>query len=119
MLVICVGSLPMDIVWVHNEDELAPDDPDYVQISEGHVHRLLISAVFPEDSGTYICEAYNDYGEADSACELHVLGVFTCASTSLLLLFAAGLVCLSICLKCYAALFKNKFTFEVYNDTSN
>ena len=66
----------MDIVWVHNEDELDPDDPDYVQKSDGHTHRLLISAVFPEDSGTYICEAYNDFGETDSACELIVLGVW-------------------------------------------
>lgn len=72
--VLCLGSLPLDIVWVHNEDELDPDDTDYVQVSEGHTHRLLISAAFPEDSGTYICEAYNDVGEADSACELLVLG---------------------------------------------
>ena len=66
----------MDIVWVHNEDELGLDDADYLQVSDGHTHRLLISAAFPEDSGTYICEAYNDFGEADSACEMLVLGVF-------------------------------------------
>lgn len=65
----------MDIVWVHNEDELNPDDPDYIQLSDGHIHRLVISAAFPEDSGTYICEAYNDFGEADTACELLVLGL--------------------------------------------
>lgn len=65
----------MDIVWVHNEDELSPDDPDYLQVSEGHIHRLIISAAFPDDCGTYICEAYNDFGEADSACELTVIGV--------------------------------------------
>lgn len=68
------GSLPMDIVWVHNEDELNPEDPDYIQVSEGNTHRLLITAAFPEDSGTYICEAYNDAGEADTACELTVVG---------------------------------------------
>lgn len=65
----------MDIVWVHNEDELSTDDPDYIQVSEGHTHRLLITAAFAEDSGTYICEAYNDFGEADTACELLVLGL--------------------------------------------
>ncbi|XP_067933209.1 myosin light chain kinase, smooth muscle-like [Watersipora subatra] len=67
------GSLPIDIVWVHNADELESDDPDYVQVSDGHVHRLIITAAFPDDTGTYICEAYNDFGEADTACELLVL----------------------------------------------
>lgn len=75
-LSLCLGSLPMDIVWIHNEDELDPDDTDYVQTSDGHTHRLLISAAFPEDSGTYICEAYNDFGETDTACELIVIGVW-------------------------------------------
>jgi len=64
----------MDIVWVHNEDELSPHDPDYIQVSEGHTHCLLITAAFPEDSGTYICEAYNEFGDVDTACELLVIG---------------------------------------------
>lgn len=86
-------------MWVHNADELESDDPDYVQVSDGHVHRLIITAAFPDDTGTYICEAYNDFGEADTACELLVLGLFLLVSllhafTNVILVF-----CLVLCLR--------------------
>ena len=36
--------------------------------------RLVLPEVYPEDGGLYICEAYNEVGDEDSACTLSVMG---------------------------------------------
>ena len=35
-------------------------------------HSLVIHEIFPEDAGTYTCEAFNDVGECFSSCTLVV-----------------------------------------------
>ncbi|CAN8028027.1 unnamed protein product [Ixodes persulcatus] len=66
------GSTKFDVVWLHNEKEIK-SSKDFQYVTEGDVYKLVIAEVFPEDSDTYTCEAFNDVGEAFSTCTLHVL----------------------------------------------
>ena len=59
------------MVWLHNEKEIKPSK-DFVYSSSGDRHFLQIPEIFPEDAGTYTCEAFNDVGECFSACTLVV-----------------------------------------------
>merc|ERR1719419_695258 len=65
------GADRFDVVWLHNEKEIKPSK-DFEYKSVGNVHSLIISEIFPEDSGTYTCEAFNDIGECFSTCTLVV-----------------------------------------------
>jgi len=60
-----------DVVWLHNEKEIKPSK-DFEYKSSGNVHSLNITEIFPEDAGTYTCEAFNDIGECFSSCSLVV-----------------------------------------------
>uniref|UniRef100_A0A224ZAF7 Twitchin like n=1 Tax=Rhipicephalus zambeziensis TaxID=60191 RepID=A0A224ZAF7_9ACAR len=66
------GSNKFDVVWLHNEKEIK-SSKDFQYVTEGDVYKLVIAEVYPEDSGTYTCEAFNDVGEAFSTCTLDVL----------------------------------------------
>ena len=59
------------MVWLHNEKEIKPSK-DFVYTNSGNKHVLEIPEIFPEDAGTYTCEAFNDVGECFSACTLVV-----------------------------------------------
>lgn len=73
MFLLCyLGTPPIDIVWVHNNREIPPSDPVCRMITKGKTHMLIIPETFPEDSGEYVCEAYNDYGDTDTFCRLTV-----------------------------------------------
>jgi len=41
-------------------------------VTHGNTHTLIIPEVFTEDSGEYVCEAYNNYGDTDTFCRLNV-----------------------------------------------
>lgn len=69
------GTPPIDIIWVHNNKEIPLKDPLYQQVSNGNEHRLILAEVFPEDAGSYVCEAYNDYGDTDTFCNLTIVGM--------------------------------------------
>ena len=60
-----------DVVWLHNEKEIKPSK-DFVYKSTGNTHVLEIQEIFPEDCGTYTCEAFNDVGECYTTCTLVV-----------------------------------------------
>ena len=60
-----------DVVWLHNEKEIKPNK-DFAYKTVGNKHILEINEIFPEDSGTYTCEAFNDVGECYSTCTLEV-----------------------------------------------
>lgn len=47
---------------------------DFTYKNEGDDYILEIAEIFPEDSGIYTCEAFNDGGEAFSSCTLNVNG---------------------------------------------
>ena len=60
-----------DVVWLHNEKEIKPSK-DFEYKNSGNSHSLIINEIFPEDAGTYTCEAFNDVGECFSSCTLVV-----------------------------------------------
>ena len=61
-----------DVVWLHNEKEIKPSkDFQYKKVGD-NVHILEIQEIFPEDAGTYTCEAFNESGECFSSCTLMV-----------------------------------------------
>lgn len=67
------GASKFDVVWLHNEKEIKPSK-DFQYVTEGDKYLLKIAEVFPEDAGTYTCEAFNDIGETFSSCTLSVAG---------------------------------------------
>ena len=65
------GAERFDVVWLHNEKEIKPSK-DFEYKQSGSVYSLVINEIFPEDAGTYTCEAFNDLGECFSTCSLVV-----------------------------------------------
>jgi len=84
------GAEQFDVLWLHNEKEIKPSK-DFEYQSSGQTHSLIIHEIFPEDAGSYTCEAFNDVGECFSTCSLVVdvpgeevhAPVFTAFPTSL------------------------------------
>lgn len=70
-----IGAKKFDVVWLHNNKEIKPSK-DFQYTNEANIYKLVIAEIFPEDSGTYTCEAFNDAGESYSSCTLNVLGKF-------------------------------------------
>lgn len=68
-----IGAKKFDVVWLHNNKEIKPSK-DFQYTNEANIYKLVIAEIFPEDSGTYTCEAFNDAGESYSSCTLNVLG---------------------------------------------
>lgn len=68
-----IGAKKFDVVWLHNNKEIKPSK-DFQYTNEANIYKLIIAEIFPEDSGTYTCEAFNDAGESYSSCTLNVLG---------------------------------------------
>ncbi|RZF42381.1 hypothetical protein LSTR_LSTR004189 [Laodelphax striatellus] len=67
-----IGAQKFDVVWLHNNKEIKPSK-DFQYTSEANIYKLNIVEIFPEDSGIYTCEAFNDVGESFSSCSLTVL----------------------------------------------
>lgn len=66
------GDSKFDVVWLHDEKEIKPSK-DFVYKTVGsNTFVLEIPEIFPEDSGTYTCEAFNETGECFSSCTLTV-----------------------------------------------
>ena len=66
------GGSQFDVVWLHNEKEIKPSKDFVYSTRDGNVYALEIQEIFPEDAGTYTCEAFNDVGECFSTCSLVV-----------------------------------------------
>ena len=66
------GDSRFDVVWLHNEKEIKPSKDFAYKTVGSNTHVLEIQEIFPEDSGTYTCEAFNDTGECFSSCTLVV-----------------------------------------------
>uniref|UniRef100_H2YHI5 Ig-like domain-containing protein n=1 Tax=Ciona savignyi TaxID=51511 RepID=H2YHI5_CIOSA len=67
----CVVEGSPDARWMI-EDELIEDGEDFRYISDGNIRGLLISEVFPEDSGVYSCVISNTTGESRCSCKISV-----------------------------------------------
>ena len=65
------GAERFDVVWLHNEKEIKPSK-DFEYKAVGNVYSLNIAEIFPEDAGTFTCEAFNDLGECFSTASLFV-----------------------------------------------
>lgn len=67
-----IGAQKFDVVWLHNNKEIKPSK-DFQYTNEANIYKLQIAEIFPEDSGTYTCEAFNDAGESFTTCTINVL----------------------------------------------
>uniref|UniRef100_A0A670YKA8 Myosin light chain kinase, smooth muscle n=1 Tax=Pseudonaja textilis TaxID=8673 RepID=A0A670YKA8_PSETE len=62
---------PPEIIWLHNGKEIQETE-DFHFEKKGNVYRLCIQEVFPEDTGEYTCEAWNDLGGIHTEATLTV-----------------------------------------------
>lgn len=67
------GAEKFDVIWLHNNKEIKPSK-DFEYSNVANIYKLNIAEIFPEDSGVYTCEAFNDAGESFSSCTIIVLG---------------------------------------------
>lgn len=67
-----IGADKFDVIWLHNNKEIKPSK-DFKYSNEANIYKLEIAEIFPEDSGAYTCEAFNDAGESFSSCTLNVI----------------------------------------------
>ena len=58
-----IGAQKFDVIWLHSNKEIKPSK-DFLYTNEANIYKLTIAEIFPEDSGTYTCEAFNDAGES-------------------------------------------------------
>ncbi|KAF4086994.1 hypothetical protein AMELA_G00090510, partial [Ameiurus melas] len=59
------------VLWLQNGKEIQESE-DFHFESKGCQYSLFIQEVFPEDTGTYTCEAWNEVGEARTEASLTV-----------------------------------------------
>eukprot|EP00062_Callorhinchus_milii_P005755 gi/632945559/ref/XP_007888128.1/ PREDICTED: myosin light chain kinase, smooth muscle isoform X1 [Callorhinchus milii] len=60
-----------EIIWLHNGKEIQESE-DFQFEKNGNEYSLFIQEVFPEDTGKYMCEAWNDIGEVQTQAMLTV-----------------------------------------------
>ncbi|XP_062064938.1 myosin light chain kinase, smooth muscle isoform X1 [Lepus europaeus] len=65
------GNPPPEVLWLHNGNEIQESE-DFHFEQRGTRHSLCIQEVFPEDTGTYTCEAWNSAGEVRTQAVLTV-----------------------------------------------
>ncbi|KAB5577114.1 hypothetical protein PHYPO_G00206230 [Pangasianodon hypophthalmus] len=71
MTVEVTGHPAPEVLWLQNGKEIQESE-DFHFESKGSQYSLVIQEVFPEDTGTYTCEAWNEVGEARTEASLTV-----------------------------------------------
>uniref|UniRef100_UPI00398F6C55 myosin light chain kinase, smooth muscle isoform X2 n=1 Tax=Pristiophorus japonicus TaxID=55135 RepID=UPI00398F6C55 len=71
MTVEVAANPPPEIIWLHNGKEIQESE-DFQFEKNGNEYNLFIQEVFPEDTGKYTCEAWNDIGEVQTQAILTV-----------------------------------------------
>uniref|UniRef100_A0A8C1IUQ4 Myosin light chain kinase, smooth muscle n=1 Tax=Cyprinus carpio TaxID=7962 RepID=A0A8C1IUQ4_CYPCA len=71
MTVEVTGNPAPEVVWLHNGKEIQESEDFYFE-RKGCQYTLFIQEVFPEDTGTYTCEVWNDAGVARTEASLTV-----------------------------------------------
>uniref|UniRef100_A0A8C1TN59 Myosin light chain kinase, smooth muscle n=1 Tax=Cyprinus carpio TaxID=7962 RepID=A0A8C1TN59_CYPCA len=71
MTVEVTGNPAPEVVWLHNGKEIQESEDFYFE-RKGCQYTLFIQEVFPEDTGTYTCEVWNDTGVARTEALLTV-----------------------------------------------
>lgn len=68
------GDLPLDIMWMKNDEILLPSDSRRIQRWDDYSVVLSLSTISVTDSGNYTCKAKNIAGEALYTSALYVKG---------------------------------------------
>ncbi|XP_043085517.1 myosin light chain kinase, smooth muscle isoform X2 [Puntigrus tetrazona] len=71
MTVEVTGNPAPEVVWLHNGKEIQESE-DFNFEKKGCQYTLFIQEVFPEDTGTYTCEVWNEAGAARTEASLTV-----------------------------------------------
>ncbi|KAK6310161.1 hypothetical protein J4Q44_G00200420 [Coregonus suidteri] len=71
MTVEVTGNPHPEIVWLHNGKEIQESE-DFHFERKGSQYSLFIQEVFPEDTGKYTCEVWNEVGEVRTEASLTV-----------------------------------------------
>ncbi|XP_017213228.2 myosin light chain kinase, smooth muscle isoform X3 [Danio rerio] len=71
MTVEVTGNPAPEVVWLHNGKEIQESE-DFHFEKKGGQYTLFIQEVFPEDTGTYTCEVWNEAGNARTQASLTV-----------------------------------------------
>ncbi|XP_057191725.1 myosin light chain kinase, smooth muscle isoform X2 [Triplophysa rosa] len=71
MTVEVTGNPPPEVLWLHNGKEIQESE-DFHFEKKGCQYTLFIQEVFPEDTGTYTCEVWNEAGYARTEASLTV-----------------------------------------------
>uniref|UniRef100_A0A3Q3NIS2 Ig-like domain-containing protein n=1 Tax=Labrus bergylta TaxID=56723 RepID=A0A3Q3NIS2_9LABR len=70
---VITGSVPLNVVWLKNNQTL-PTVPTHYQIHcEKNKHTLEIIKLEPDDRGLYVCKVSNNVGTAECSMELRVI----------------------------------------------
>ncbi|KAM8933512.1 LOW QUALITY PROTEIN: uncharacterized protein RCH25_003938 [Pelodytes ibericus] len=69
-----VTGIPQPVVkWFKGKASIIPDVKKYVTREDGNNQSLVICGVNKDDSGTYVCQAVNHFGEVTTKALLHVI----------------------------------------------
>ncbi|XP_062908318.1 myosin light chain kinase, smooth muscle-like isoform X1 [Mobula hypostoma] len=71
MTVEVAANPPPEVIWLHNGKEIQESE-DFQFEKNGNEYNLFIHEVFPEDTGKYTCEVWNDIGEVQTQAMLTV-----------------------------------------------
>lgn len=74
VMFVCLGHPKPEVLWLHNGKEIQESE-DFHFETKGNQQSLCIQEVFPEDTGTYTCVAWNKLGEARTKASLTVQGI--------------------------------------------
>jgi hypothetical protein len=71
------GKEPLELVWLRNGKEI-PENPDFIKEKKGNVYSLTVTEIFPEDSGVFSAELFNESTNQTliSSCSIVVKGFF-------------------------------------------
>lgn len=65
------GDPEPKVTWLKNGALVSSSEILEVKYKNG-VAKLIINEVFPEDAGTYVCQAKNTAGKVETQCQLQV-----------------------------------------------
>ncbi|KAL0963763.1 hypothetical protein UPYG_G00313190 [Umbra pygmaea] len=71
MAIEVTGNPHPEVLWLHNGKEIQESE-DFHFERKGNQYSLFIQEVFPEDTGKYTCEVWNEEGEARTEASLTV-----------------------------------------------
>ena len=69
------GKEPLELVWLRNGKEI-PENPDFTRENKGFFYTLTVTEIFPEDSGVFSAELFNNTTSQTliSSCSVVVKG---------------------------------------------